>query len=107
MEFSELPAAESCRLIDFENTEVVPGIVNETWILIVSGTKNYANMDIKLAPRIYAKQPEYWGIEVVACLTGMGLPALAPYSASLPLDGIRGKKGIEIIGATCSKKIDL
>jgi hypothetical protein len=54
-------------------------------------------------PLIYIQQPEYWGIEVVGCLPGIGLPE-APYTISIPLDGITGTKGIEVIGATRSEK---
>ena len=99
-----LPQIESCRLIDFETVEIVPGIVNDTWFVIVSGTKPYVNMTVKLQPLTYVGQPEYWGIEVVGCLPGVRLPATAPYQESRPLDGIRGTKGIEIIGATKREK---
>lgn len=103
--FTELPQAEACRLIDFTDVEVRPGFVPNTYILIVSGTKPYMNMAVELVPRVYIRQPEYWGIEVVGCLPGIGLPAEAPYTVSLPLDGIRGTEGIEVIGASHSRKI--
>ena len=51
---------------------VVPGIVNNTFILIVKGKKPYLNMRVLLAPLIYARQPEYWGIEVIGCLDRLG-----------------------------------
>lgn len=107
-ELEKLPASSACRLIPFEETEVRPGFINDTFFLIVSGTKPYLNMKVSLVPRIYVQQPEYWGIEVVGCLPGgIGLPALAPYTVTIPLDGIRGKKGIEVIGANDSKEIDV
>lgn len=101
------PTAESVRLINFTKAEIRPGIVNNTWILIVSGTKPCMNMTVELSPRIYVRQPDYWGIEVVGSVPGFCLPATAPYSVSLPLDGIIGTKGIEVIGATKKKKIDV
>jgi hypothetical protein len=105
-EFAALPAPASVRIIDFEKAEVVPGIVPNTFILIVSGVKPYTNMKVSLVPLVYIKQPDFWGIEVVASLPGgIGLPALGPYTVSLPLDGIRGTKGIEVIGATKTEKI--
>jgi hypothetical protein len=107
VEFKDLPSAESCRRIEFEKVEIVPGIVNGTWILIVGGTKPYINMKVELFPLIYVQQPEYWGIEVVGCLSGVGLPAIGPYTVSLPLDGITGTEGIEIIGATHSEKREI
>ena len=106
-EFLEAPASESSRLIDFEKAEVIQGIVPDRYILIVSGMKPYLNMEVSLIPRIYIRQPEYWGIEVVGTLRGIGLPALAPYHVSLPLDGVIGTQGIEVIGANRSEPFDV
>lgn len=101
------PVAESVRLIDFEKAEVVGGFVNNTYFLTVSGEKPYINMRVELSPVIYIRQPEYWRIEVVGILPGSGLPAFAPYSVTIPLDGIIGTKGIEVAGASSSEKIDI
>lgn len=98
-------AAQSVRRINFTKAEVRPGIVNNTFFLIVSGTKPCINMQVRLSPLIYIKKPEYWGIEVIGTLSGFCLPALAPYHVFIPLDGIIGTKGIEVIGATKKKKI--
>lgn len=103
-EFLEAPVSESSRLIAFEEAKVIQGIVPDRYILIVSGMKPYLNMDVILIPRIYIRQPEYWGIEVVGLLHGIGLPALAPYHVSLPLDGLLGTQGIEVIGANRSER---
>jgi hypothetical protein len=92
---------------DFDTVKVVPGIVNGTWFLIVSGNKPYVTMRVDLSPRVYIRQPEYWGIEVVGCMSGIGLPAVTPYVAVLPLQGVIGTKGIEVIGATRSEKKDI
>jgi hypothetical protein len=107
-EFKSLPAAESCRLIDFDNVDI---LILESfppqYVLVVAGTKPYLNMTVQLIPRVYVRQPEYWGIEVVGCLPGLGLPALAPYTVSISLNGITGTKGIEVIGATRSEKREI
>lgn len=107
-EFKRLPAAESCRLIDFDDVEI---LILESFppqfVLVVTGTKPYLNMTVDLVPLVYIRQPEYWGIEVVGCLRGIGLPALAPYTVSIPLNGITGTEGIEVIGATRSEKIEI
>jgi len=79
----------------------------KTYILVVSGTKPYLNMQVALSPLVYVRQPEYWGIEVIGSLPGLGLPALAPYIVSLPLDGIHGSIGIEVIGANQTQFINL
>ena len=107
VEFKDLPQANSCRTIDFEKTEVQPGIVNNTWFLIVSGIKPYRNMKVELIPVVYITQPEYWVIEVVGCLPGIGLPAEAPYTVAIPLDGITGTKGVEVKGGRRSERIDV
>lgn len=103
-EFLEAPVSESSRLIAFEEAKVIQGIVPDRYILIVSGMKPYLNMDVTLIPRIYIRQPEYWGIEVVGLLHGIGLPAFAPYHVSLPLDGLLGTQGIEVVGANRSER---
>lgn len=109
-EFETLPQPSSCRLIDFDQdkTEVRPGIVNGTYILIVRGTKPFLNMQVNLVPLVYIQQPEYWGIEVTGCLpNGIGLPAIDTYTVILPLNGTIGTKGIEVIGASCSQTIPI
>jgi hypothetical protein len=106
-EFARQPVSESVRLIDFERAEVRPGFLPGTYILVVSGTKPYLNMQVMLSPLVYVRQPEYWGIEVIGSLPGIGLPALAPYTVSLPLDSIRGSIGIEVIGANQTQFINL
>lgn len=103
--FLKTPTPTSVRLINFTRAEVRPGFLPKTWILIVSGTKPYLNMTVRLSPLIYIRRPDYWGIEVIGSLPGIGLPATAPYTVSLPLDGILGTKGIEVIGASRRKKI--
>jgi hypothetical protein len=38
---------------------------------------------------------------------GIGLPAVAPYTASIPLAGITGTEGIEVIVATRSERLEV
>lgn len=64
-------------------------------------------MTVELRPLTYIRQPEFWGIEVVGFLPGFGLPVVAPYTVSLPLDGVTGRRGIEVLGATRSEKIEV
>ncbi|WFU43046.1 hypothetical protein QA640_11670 [Bradyrhizobium sp. CB82] len=104
-ELEALPHSSTCRLISFKDADVVPGIVPNTFFLIVSGIKPWATMKVELQPLIYIHQPEYWGIEVVGCQSGIGLPMQAPYHVSLDISHARGKLGIEVIGATSRKQI--
>lgn len=107
-DLSKQPAAQSSRLINFDKAEVRPGFVPNTWILIVSGEAPCLNMDVSLVPLIYIRCPEYWGIEVVGTLPqGFCLTAVKPYTVSLPLTGVTGSKGIEVIGANKSEKFEV
>jgi len=99
--------SESAHLVDFETAEVVGGIVNDTSILVVAGQKPYLNMQVMLSPLIYIVQPDYWQIEVVGVLPGIGLPAFGPYVTHLDLAGVVGKKGIEVVGATKTEKFEV
>jgi hypothetical protein len=105
--FLKAPPSGSVRLINFTRAQVVPGIVPCTFFLIVSGTKPYLNMTVELKPLIYVQQPDYWGIEVVGSLHGIGIPVTAPYTVFIPLNHIIGKKGIEVIGANRKQKINV
>jgi hypothetical protein len=107
-EFDQLPSVSSCRRIDFDQAQVLTlRSFPPQHVLRVSGNKPFVNMEVSLTPLVFIQQPEYWGIEVIGCLPGIGLPALAPYSVSLRLAGTIGTKGIEVLGATGTKKIDL
>jgi hypothetical protein len=106
--FSSLPHAQSCRVIDFEKARIVALKSNPPqYVLVVSGTKPYLNMRVELVPYVYIQQPDYWEIEVVGCLPGIGLPAEAPYTVALPLAGVTGKRGIEVIGSTRRERIEV
>lgn len=105
--FLNMPSSEASRLIDFEKAELHPGFAGG-WILVVQGEAPYKDMDVRLAPRIYIQQPDYWGIEVVGTLTGGVVPDVTgPYAVALPLEGTMGKKGIEVIGANKSQTFDI
>ncbi|MCA6122301.1 hypothetical protein J6500_10430 [Bradyrhizobium sp. WSM 1704] len=106
-QFESLPHSTSCRLIDFDDVRVVPGIVPKSFILIVSGTKPWVTMKVELHPLIYIRQPEYWGIEVVGCQSGIGLPQTAPYQVSLDISHLLGTKGVEVVGASTREQINV
>ncbi|WP_084718285.1 hypothetical protein [Sphingomonas sanxanigenens] len=100
--------SESSRVIDYENAEIVAGFVNDTFFLVVSGHAPCLNMDVTLSPLIYVTCPDYWGIEVVGTLKGgFCLTAIRPYTVSIPLAGITGSKGVELIGRSKSEQFDV
>ena len=100
-----LPPSTLCRLIAFNRARVVPGFIPKTFFLIVSGEKPWASMTVELVPLVYVRRPDYWGIEVIGCQRGIGLPVKVPYSAVLDITHVLGKHGIEVIGANRKEKI--
>ncbi len=106
--YQALPPAASARRLDFDHAEVIAlRTFPPRYVLRVSGIKPYANMDVDLVPLTYIRQPDYWEIEVVAWLRGIGLPASAPYAVSRPLLGTLGTSGIEVAGATRRQRFDI
>lgn len=105
----DLPVPTSSRLIDFERVAI---ITLESFppqsVLVVSGVKAAANVEVLLNPLVYVRQPEYWGIEVVGTSRGETDSASpVPYQDWLSLPGIIGTKGIEVIGASRSERRDV
>lgn len=101
-----LPPSTLCRKIDFKTANVFAIPTTNIQALIVTGTKPVVNMTVDLKPLVYVRKPEYWGIEVTGCV-GIELPQIAPYLAAEDISSMIGTKGIEVIGATGSKKIDV
>ncbi len=106
--YEVLPKAGSYRLVDFEWAEIVTlESFPPQFLLRVGGTKPYANMSVDLSPLVHTTRPEYWGIEVVGSLPGIGLPALAPYEVTLAVTSFLGTHGIEVIGANRVQRFDI
>lgn len=107
-EFQSLPAAESCRLVTFDEVEVLPAEPPGAATLVVRGTVPCFNMQVKLMPRVYIRCPEYWAIEVIGCLPdGICVTAIKEYEVSRSLSGIIGSRGIEVVGADGSERVEL
>ena len=101
--FESLPCAQACRRVDFDLIEVREPTRGGR-LLLVSGIKQWADLRVTLEPMSYRETPDFWVIEVVGRLVGRGLPALVDFCAALPLEGIQGRRGIEIVGATKSER---
>ena len=102
--FASLPYARSCRRVDFDLVELRDSPRHGGALLLVSGVKPWADLDVSLEPLAYAEPPEFWVIEVVGRLTGSGLQGLVDFSTALRLGSMRGYKGVEIVGATKSER---
>ena len=106
--FRMAPAPMNCRLVTFDEISVNAGIVPNTWFLTVNGSVACANISVRLTPYVYVKQPDYWQIEVTGCMEGgICLPVVKPYSVTISLGNILGKKGIEVIGSNNTVRRDV
>jgi hypothetical protein len=90
------------RVVAFDTARVVTDRVLE-----VTGTKPFVNLRVDLVPVVYVRQPDFWEIEVVGSLPGIGLPPAVPYTVSMPLGAAMGRCGIEVVGANQRKRFDL
>jgi len=103
--FAAMKPSKTCGLLPrtIDDTtataKVVPGIVNDTFFLLVAGKKPVLNMTVTLNPLTYVMQPDFWEVEVVGCTPGIVLPTVGLYAESLSLDLYRGKKGVEVVWA--------
>jgi hypothetical protein len=103
-----VPDTSSCRPIDFTGAFVrTLDTSPPEHVLFVSGLKPSSNMYVVLSPVTYVRQPEYWEIEVQGCVRDLGLPVLTPYTARLRLGSTVGTRGVEVVGATRSQRIDV
>lgn len=97
----------SCRLVEFEQA-FVASIEPAGYLLIVRGVAPSSRMDVFLSHRVYAETPDWWGIEVVGALPGgVCLSETRNYEVAIPLESIQGRRGIEVIGASGSTRIEL
>jgi len=104
----DLSASQSSRRIDFEKAEVRPGIVADTWLLVVSGEAPCFNMEMSLVPLVYVDAPEYWGIEVIGTLPGgLCMTSVKPFEETLDITPVLGKRGVEVLGARLTERIDV
>ncbi len=94
--------------VDFDKAELQPGSVPGSLVLAVSGNTSSSSSrgcPVKLVPATYVAQPDYWRIEVLWDRADAIFQSICPFSVSIPLDGIRGRLGIELIGKTISQRL--
>jgi hypothetical protein len=118
-----LPPPGSCHLVDFRTATVDPLVSSDPLhadrVLTVTGLLAEPGK-VSLQPLVYIRQPEHWGIEVVACTSAaspgpvrippdrtLPVPPFRIFTTSLSFTGTFGTCGVEVIGATRSEKIDL
>ncbi len=97
-----IPDSVSGHRLDFDHSEIVPGLIDGTYFLLVTGSKPWITLDISLQPKVHISRPDYLGIEVVGLQRGQILPNPAPYALAIEITNIAGNKGIEVIGESGS-----
>src|SRR5215471_6498153 len=96
--------------LDFRKAVVATGPKRGSYVLTVSGDKPRdaeSGSPVKLQPMVYETQPEYWRIEVLWDEDDAIVPIITPFTVSIPLDGVRGTRGIRVAGQTRFQKIDI
>ena len=102
------------QIIDFEKAELRRMPFQDSLYLWVKGRLPAQGFDARLAPRIYNNgRPEYWAIEVAAfnnkaAANDIGDDAdVLMFERSIPLTGITGIKGVNVIGAKRTQQIEI
>ncbi len=101
------------RLINFERADVVsPMIYPPQPRLVVSGQTPVPGMDVTLVPVVYVSQTEYWVIQVVGSFPAgphvtQPIAGPVPYTVELDLAGVTGTKGVDVVGADQTERIDV
>ncbi|MFC4291460.1 hypothetical protein ACFOWX_03425 [Sphingorhabdus arenilitoris] len=113
-----LSSVPNGRIIDFETAELRKVPFQDSLYLWVRGELPAGDFEVKLAPRFYHDQPDYWGIEVAVVTVpepandqedvdaNPGFQSLV-FERSVPLTGITGTRGIAVIGANLVKRIEI
>ena len=101
------------QIIDFEKAELRRMPFQDSLYLWVKGRLPAQGFDARLAPRIYKNgRPDYWAIDVavfsslVPANDADELDSLM-FERSVPLTGITGIKGVTVIGANHSQRIEI
>jgi hypothetical protein len=102
------------QIIDFEKAELRRMPFQDSLYLWVKGRLPAQGFDARLAPRIYNDgRPDYWVIEVAAFSSmvaandsGDADDALS-FERSVPLTGITGTRGVTVIGASRTQRIEI
>ncbi len=110
---SSFAGVSSGQVIDFEIAEVRTLPMQGEPHLWVKGVMPTTGFDVRLTPRVYHNRPEYWEIEV----TVTQLPYRANerdetnrslmFERSVPLSGTIGVRGITVVGASQTMRIEI
>ncbi len=107
-----LSSAPHGKLIDFEYAEIRSSQFNDEDYLYVAGAKPEDGWKAILAPCIHHAMPDYADVEVLKVRIRENSETLNAenedgYQLSIPINSIKGSKGILLIGANGNKMIDI
>lgn len=107
-----LSSAPHGKLIDFDYAEIRSSQFNDETYLYVAGAKPEDGWQAMLAPRIHHSVPDYADVEILKVRSRQDHKAPNAenedsYQLSIPINSIKGSKGIMIIGANGDKVIDI
>ena len=102
------------QIIDFERAELRRMPFQDSLYLWVKGRLPAQGFDARLAPRIYnSGRPDYWAIDVAAFNSLIAANDVGDqddsllFERSVALTGITGTKGVTVIGASHSQRIEI
>jgi hypothetical protein len=96
------------QLIDFRDAFLSRDEYADNWILNVSGMLPCANMQLGLSPECHSALPHFWRIHLVGHLpNGFCLRRSESFHLRIPITGITGSIGVELVGATMSKRFEV
>jgi hypothetical protein len=101
------------QIIDFEKAELRRMPFQDSLYLWVKGRLPAQGFDARLAPRIYKNgRPDYWAIDVAVFSSLVAANDADKdegliFERSVPLTGITGIKGVTVIGANHSQRIEI
>jgi hypothetical protein len=98
--------SQTCRLIDYDAFQIVGGVANGTWFLIVEGEKPNQLVDVELRPVTYVVRPDYWEIEVLGCLSPEASDLRKRYQAKIDITAHLGTRGIALVSRKGAQEID-
>lgn len=102
--FDDLPCAQTCRRVDFDRVEILPGQVGGSLVLAVSGIAPWADLRVSLERLGFESDQDFAAFELVGRLSGVALPAMIDFCVVLLISAFEGREGIEIFGATRSER---
>ncbi len=106
---NEKPTSLRAHLINFDQAEIRKSQFNDELFLFVTGEQPEKPWRAILAPVINQQTPDYLTVEVMRTRANDDQERRnkVHYQLSLPLNAISGKKGVMLLGANKSKKIDI